>query len=66
MIVVEVCKKCKCIEWTKEKCKCCGYNKCSAHKWFIPCENNEIARKGNLKFFIGNLEEYGLEDNYVK
>lgn len=66
MNVKNVCKKCNCVEWVyKNKqtlvCKNCGNTYCSAHKWFIPCEENEINEKNDIEFFIGNLKDFGLD-----
>lgn len=66
MQVKSVCKKCKCTEWVNNTqelvCKNCGNTYCSAHKWFIPCEENEVDIKDNIEFFIGNLEDFGINE----
>lgn len=67
MQVKSVCKKCKCTEWIYKNdiqtvCKNCGNTYCSSHKWFIPCEDNEIALDNGLEFFIGNLQSFGIDE----
>lgn len=67
MKVKEVCRRCKCTNWinynsTKIICASCGYERMSAHKWFIPCKEEELKMNGTLEYFIGDLKEYGIEN----
>lgn len=62
----EVCKECMCTNWlyktaTQTICASYGNTKCSAHKWFVYCEHEELERHGTLEYFVGDCEEHGLE-----
>lgn len=69
MEVKEVCKRCRSTQWYYDnvckyyRCKNCNYDMCSAHKWFIPCEAEELQYKNGTQFFVGNLEDYGINED---
>lgn len=62
MKVEEVCCKCNCTEWVKKDetlvCCNCGTVKCSANKWFLVCEPEDIELRNGKEFFIGDLREH--------
>lgn len=66
MIVKEVCKSCKCVDWIISKgnstCANCGNNNVSAHKYFVPCEEYDLALKNGLEYFVGDLSDFGLTE----